>query len=73
MTTETYQIEVQGRLRPEWSDWFEGMTITQQANGNTMLSGSVTDQAALHGLLIKIRDFGLVLVSVNRQMAREGR
>ncbi len=65
MPAKRYRIEVQGHLRPEWSEWFEDMTIATQPGGNTTLTGSLRDQAALHGLLVKIRDFGLVLVSVN--------
>ncbi len=65
MPAAQYRIELQGHLRPEWSEWFEGMTIITDPGGTTTLTGSLRDQAALHGLLIKIRDFGLVLVSVN--------
>jgi hypothetical protein len=61
-----YHIRVNGHLRPEWTEWFDGMTITQETNGDTTLSGLVADQAALHGLLVKVRDLGLVLVSVDR-------
>ncbi len=49
----------QGYLRPEWSEWFDGMTITHESNGDTILSGPVRDQAALHGLLARVRDLGL--------------
>ncbi len=59
-----YQIKVKGCLGNQWSDWFEGMTISYK-NGVTTISGKVVDQAALHGLLIRIRDLGLQLVSVN--------
>jgi hypothetical protein len=62
----SYQIRVQGNLDQKWSDWFDGFTITPQANGVTSLIGSVADQAALHGLLGKIRDLGLPLLSVKR-------
>jgi hypothetical protein len=61
-----YQIILQGQLSNQWSDWFEGFTITLSAHGQTVLVGPVTDQAALHGLLKKIRDLGTPLVSVNR-------
>ena len=60
-----YQIRIQGHLGREWTDWFEGLTITLEDNGETLLTGSVVDQAALHGLLRKVRDLGLPLLSVN--------
>lgn len=60
-----YQIRVTGHLGSNWTDWFEGLTITQEDNGDTLLTGSVVDQAALYGLLKKVRDIGLPLVSVN--------
>ena len=63
---EVYQIRVKGILDTRWSDWFGGLTIAPQANGETLMTGPVTDQAALHGLLNKIRDIGLPLLSVNR-------
>ncbi len=65
MAPTLYRIRVQGHLRPDWSQWLEGMTITEDPDGNTTLSGLVADQAALHGLLIRVRDLGLVLISVN--------
>ena len=61
-----YQIRVKGILDECWSDWFCGLTITPQANGETLLTGPVRDQAALYGLLVKVRDLGLPLLSVNR-------
>jgi hypothetical protein len=66
MTKAIYQIRIRGYLRPEWSEWFDGMTITHESNGDTILSGSVRDQAALHGLLTRVRDSGLSLISVNQ-------
>jgi len=61
-----YQIRVKGNLDQKWSDWFDGFNITPQADGATLLTGLVADQAALHGLLAKIRDLGLPLLSVER-------
>jgi len=61
---QQYEIRLQGHLDARWEDQFEGMTITLEENGNTLLSGPVTDQAALHGLLKKVRDLGMSLVSV---------
>ena len=62
-----YQIRVKGHLDRKWSDWFDGFTIAAQANDETLLTGSVADQAALHGLLRKIGDLGLPLLSVKRE------
>ena len=59
-----YQIRIKGHLDGRWADRFEGMTIELEADGNTLLSGPVADQAALHGLLKKVRDLGMPLVSV---------
>lgn len=64
-TQEVYQIRVQGRLDPSWSEWFDNMTLTF-AQGETTISGAVADQAALHGLLTKVRDLGLTLLDVHR-------
>lgn len=61
-----YQIRIKGHLGPQWTDWFDGLTITLEEDGNTLLAGPVVDQAALHGILKKIRDTGLPLLSVNR-------
>jgi hypothetical protein len=60
-----YQIRIKGHLGCEWTDWFEGLTITLEDNGETLLTGPVIDQAALHGLLRKVRDLGMFLVSVH--------
>jgi hypothetical protein len=59
-----YQIRIKGHLAPHWSDWFEGLTITLEANGDTLLTGPVVDQAALYGVLRKVRDLGMPLLSV---------
>jgi hypothetical protein len=59
-----YEIRVKGHLDNRWAGWFEGLIITREANGETRLTGPVVDQAALHGLLRKVRDLALPLVSV---------
>jgi hypothetical protein len=59
-----YQIRIKGHLGREWADWFEGLTLTALDSGETLLSGPVVDQAALHGVLRKVRDVGLPLLSV---------
>ena len=61
-----YQIRLQGHLDCQWTDWFGGLSITLEDNGDTLLTGSVVDQAALHGLLKKVRDLGIPLLSVIR-------
>lgn len=61
-----YQITIKGLLGQQWTDWFEGLTITLKDNGDTLLTGPVLDQAALYGLLKKVRDLGMPLVSVTR-------
>jgi hypothetical protein len=62
--TQVYQIKIKGHLGADWIDWFDGLAITLQDNGETLLTGPVVDQAALHGLLRKVRDLGMVLLSV---------
>lgn len=61
-----YQIRIEGHLDDQWTSWFGGMTITLKENGDTLLTGPVADQAALFGLLKKIRDLGLPLISIDR-------
>lgn len=61
-----YQLRVKGHLGAHWGEWFGGMTIAQTANGETLITGVVADQAALHGLLRKVRDLGVPLLSVSR-------
>lgn len=61
-----YQIRVEGHLDSGWTDWFDGLTITREDGGNTLLTGEVVDQSALYGLLKKIRDLGMSLISVLR-------
>jgi len=61
-----YEVRIQGHLDDRWTNWFEGLTLSREDNGDTRLAGPVADQAALHGLLRKVRDLGLPLVSVVR-------
>ena len=61
-----YEIRVQGHLDQRWSDWFEGLTISYESDGSTVLRGPLPDEAALHGVLIKVRDLALPLLAVNR-------
>jgi hypothetical protein len=63
--TGRYEIRLKGHLGDRWADWFGGFTITLEDNGDTLLTGPVADQAALHGLLKRVRDLGLTLLSVN--------
>jgi hypothetical protein len=60
-----YEIRIQGHLGQQWTDWFEGLTITQEEDGVTLLTGVLVDQAELHGILKKVRDLGMPLLSVN--------
>jgi hypothetical protein len=61
----TYEIRVRGQLDDHWSEWFDGLTLAHGADGTTVLHGPVADQAALYGLLERVRDLGLPLLSVN--------
>jgi hypothetical protein len=67
-----YRIVLQGHLSSQWSDWFDGFIITLDADGQTILTGPIVDQAALHGVLKKIRDLGISLVSIQRMDPNEG-
>jgi hypothetical protein len=60
-----YQIRIKGHLGQQWTEWFEGLTIALEEDGDTLLTGPVVDQAALHGLLKKVRDLGMPLLSVD--------
>jgi hypothetical protein len=60
-----YQIRIKGPLRQHWASWFEGLTITLDVGGDTLLAGTVVDQAALHGVLKKVRDLGMPLIAVS--------
>lgn len=62
---QLYEIRLRGQLDASWAHWFDGFTLTITASGDTLLTGSVADQAALHGLFKKVRDVGLPLYSVN--------
>jgi hypothetical protein len=64
---EYYEIKIKGHLDPYWSEWFAGLKVTTLEGDETILSGLVTDQAALHGVLERIRDLNMTLVSVNRE------
>ena len=68
-----YQIRIKGQLDSQWTDWFEGLTITLDENGDTLMTGPVIDQAALHGLLKKVRDLGISLISVCPVLPQEDR
>jgi hypothetical protein len=63
---ESYEIRLSGQLDAHWAAWFEGMTVRPEGDGTTVISGSIADQAALHGILQRVRDLGLPLISVER-------
>ncbi len=68
---ERYEIRIKGHLDARWATWFDGLSLTSEADGTTSIQGTVIDQAALHGLLQKVRDLGLTLVSVMHVEADE--
>ena len=61
-----YKIRLKGHLEPRWAAWFDGLSLTQESDGTTVMRGSVIDQTALHGLLSKVRDLGLPLIAVTQ-------
>jgi hypothetical protein len=65
-TPVRYRIRVKGQLGPQWSEWFGQMAVISEEDGTTTLSGPIADQAALHGLLVRVRDLGLELISVSQ-------
>ena len=67
----SYEIRIKGHLGRQWTDWFGGLEIGHEDNGDTLLTGRIVDQAALHGLLRKIRDLGMALVSVSRKESQQ--
>ncbi len=66
-----YEIRIAGHLPPHWSEWFEGLSVSLEPNGTTLLSGPVIDQAALYALLKKVRDTGLTLIAVNQISSKQ--
>jgi hypothetical protein len=72
LENQYYEICIDGHLGSNWSSWFEGLEINRTTDGVTILSGSLADQAALHGVLMKIRDLGLTLISVERKNLAKG-
>ncbi len=66
LETEQYEIRLKGHLEARWSAWFDGLALSQESDGTTVIRGPVIDQAALHGLLSKVRDLGLPLIAVTR-------
>jgi hypothetical protein len=67
-----YELHIAGRLDPEWADWFDGLTVSPGPDGTTILAGLVTDQAALHGYLARVRDLGLPLLALTRHLNATG-
>lgn len=73
MDSTIYRITIQGHLDEEWSEWFDGLTITWVETGETIMTGPLVDQSALHGVLSKIRDLGLPLLALTRLMPERGK
>jgi len=71
-TLTIYQIRIRGHLDSHWTNWFGNMTISLENNGDTIVTGPVVDQAALHGLLKRVRDLGMPLISVNQIKEKKG-
>ena len=71
VTASLYHFRIAGQLDPSWQDWFDGLTITHIPDGTTLLVGSLMDQAAVHGVLNKIRDLGLTLLAVQQMDSRD--
>lgn len=69
--TKQFEIHVKEHLIPHWSEWFEGLTVTYTASGETILAGDIPDQSALHGLLARIRDLNLTLISVRQVLPKQ--
>ena len=67
-----YRVHVRGRLGARWTAWFDGLQLSDEGDGTTVISGRVVDQAALHGLLLKLRDLGLPLLSLTRTTPEDG-
>ncbi len=70
-TLHVYEIRVEGHLTDRWADWFEGLTICNEANGDTILIGRLADQAALYGVLTKIHNLNLILVSLQKSVPKK--
>lgn len=68
-----YEIRVKGQLDQQWSAWFEGLSISYDGEGNTVLRGALADEAALHGVLIKVRDLALPLIALRREEGDQGK
>ena len=72
-TPAIYRIQLQENLGPDWNEWFNGLAVTNEAQGGSLIEGMIADQAALHGLIRKVRDLGLTLVSIQRMENQPGK